>query len=100
MLLTDKAFHTNIMVHTSLAILTILNKQTTSSRPSNINQITTEKSRQHMLQKVQSELTYAHGVSTFQKMYISKIIGVQCDKNNQGLKKNAIFFILCRLCNA
>jgi hypothetical protein len=73
------------MVYTSLAILTILNKQTTSSRPPNINQITAEKSRQHMLQKVQSELTYAHGVSTFQEMCILKIIGVQCDKNNQGL---------------
>jgi hypothetical protein len=56
------------MVHTSLAILTILtilNKQTTSSRPPNINQFTAEKSRQNMLQKVQSEVIYAHGVSTF-----------------------------------
>jgi hypothetical protein len=73
------------MVHTSLAILTILNKQTISSRPPNISQIIAKKSRQHMLQKVQSELTYAYGVSNFQEMCILKIIGVQCDKNNQGL---------------
>jgi hypothetical protein len=85
------------MVHTSLAILAILNKQTTSSRPPSINQFTAEKSRQNMLQKVQSELTYAHGVSTFQKTCISKITGMQCDKNNQGLNE---IFILCRLCNA
>jgi hypothetical protein len=38
------------MVHTSLAILTIMNKQTTSSRPPNINEITAEKSRQNTLQ--------------------------------------------------
>jgi hypothetical protein len=73
------------MVHTSLAILTILNIQTTSSRPPNIIQFTAEKLRQNMLQKVQNELTYAYGVSIFQKMYISKFIGMQCDKNNQGL---------------
>jgi hypothetical protein len=72
------------MVHTSLVILTILNTQTTSSRHPNIIQLTIEKSRQHMLQKVQSELTHAHEVSIFQKMCISKFIGVQCDKNNQS----------------
>jgi hypothetical protein len=51
----------------------------------NINQPTVEKLRQHMLQKMQSELTQAHGVSIFQKMCIPKFTGVQCDKNNQGL---------------
>jgi hypothetical protein len=39
------------MVYTKLAILTIMSKQTTSSRPPNNNQITAEKSRQNMLQK-------------------------------------------------
>jgi hypothetical protein len=39
------------MVHTSLATLTIMNKQTTSSRPPNNNQTIAEKSRQNMLQK-------------------------------------------------
>jgi hypothetical protein len=55
------------MVHTSLAILTILNIQTTSSKPPNIIQFTAENLRQNMLQKVQNELTYAHGVSIFSK---------------------------------
>jgi hypothetical protein len=55
------------MVHTSLAILTILNKQTTSSRPPNINQFMAEKSRQNMLQKVQSELAYASWGFNFSK---------------------------------
>jgi hypothetical protein len=85
------------MVNISLTILTILNKQTTSLRPPNNNQFTVEKLRQNMLQKVQSELTYARGVSTFQKTCISKITGMQCDKNNQGLNE---IFILYMLCNA
>jgi hypothetical protein len=80
------------MVHTSLAILRILNIQTTSSRPPNIIQLTAEKLRQHMLQKVQSELTHPYGVSIFQNMCISKFIGMQCDKNNQGLNQKVQFF--------
>jgi hypothetical protein len=47
-----------------------------------------------MLQKVQSELTYAHGVSIFQKMCISKFIGMQCDKNNQGLNQKVQFLFI------
>jgi hypothetical protein len=82
------------MVYTLLANSTILNIQTTSFRRPNIIQLMTEKSRQHMLQKVQSELTYAHGVSIFQKMCISKLIGMQCDKNNQGLNQKVQFFFL------
>ena len=52
-----------------------------------------------MLQKVQSELTYVHGVSIFQKMCISKIIGMQCDKNNQGLnlKMQFLFCVGCAM---
>jgi hypothetical protein len=55
------------MVHTSLSILTILNTQTTSSRHPNIIQLTAEKSRQHMLQKVQSDLTQGYVASIILK---------------------------------
>jgi hypothetical protein len=39
------------MVHISLATLTIMTKQTTSSRPPTTIKTTAEKSRQNMLQK-------------------------------------------------
>jgi hypothetical protein len=50
-----------------------------------------------MLQKVQSELTQAHGVSIFQKRCIPKFTGVQGDKNNQGLNRK-VQFLFCVGC--
>jgi hypothetical protein len=76
-----------------------LNMQTTSSRHPNITQLTFGKLRQYMLQKVQSELTQAHGISIFKKRCIPKFMGVQCDKNNQGwnLKVQFLFCVSCAM---